>query len=151
MGIIQNVEQFFENLWTNVLKPDVQKAEQVVEVFFESAETAVENELGVEGLKIVTDAVSAAETAGGTGLQKLAAAQAAIATDLSAANLVNVAQNTINVAIEGAVSHLKTAQAQSASQAAAGNDNNGGTSGSTDGATDGVSASTAGTMNPSTK
>jgi len=64
MGIIQNVEQFFENLWTNVLKPDVQEAEQVVGVFFKSAETAVENELGVEGLKIVTDAVSAAETAG---------------------------------------------------------------------------------------
>ena len=109
MDIIQDVEQFFKNFWTNTVKPDVQKAEEVVEVFFESAETAVENELGVEGLKIVTDAVSAAETAGGTGLQKLAAAQSAIATDLSAANLANVAQNTINVAIEGAVSQLKAA------------------------------------------
>jgi hypothetical protein len=128
MSIIQNVEQFFENLWNNVLKPDVQKAEQVVEVFFEQAETAVENELGVEGLKIVTDAVSAAETAGGTGLQKLAAAQSAIATDLSAANLANVAQNTINVAIEGAVAQLKTAQTQqqSGGTQAAGNDNGGG-------------------------
>lgn len=110
MGILQNVEQFFENLWTNVLKPDVQEAEQVVGAFFQSAETAVENELGVEGLKIITDAVSAAETAGGTGTQKLAAAQAAIANDLSTANLVNVAQNTINVAIEGAVAQLKSAQ-----------------------------------------
>ena len=116
MGIFQNVEQFFENLWTNDLKPDVQEAEQVVEVFFEQAETAVENELGVEGLKIVTDAVSAAETAGGTGLQKLAAAQSAIATDLSAANLANVAQNTINVAIEGAVAQLNNAQTQSTAQ-----------------------------------
>jgi hypothetical protein len=116
MGIFQNVEQFFENLWTNNLKPDVQEAEQVVEVFFEQAETAVENELGVEGLKIVTDAVSAAETAGGTGLQKLAAAQSAIATDLSAANLANVAQNTINVAIEGAVAQLNAAQTQSTAQ-----------------------------------
>jgi len=116
MDIIQDVEQFFKNFWTNTVKPDVQKAEEVVEVFFESAETAVESELGVEGLKIVTDAVSAAETAGGTGLQKLAAAQSAIATDLSAANLANVAQNTINVAIEGAVSQLKAAQTQSASQ-----------------------------------
>jgi len=134
MGIIQNVEQFFENLWTNVLKPDVQDAEQVVEVFFEQAETAVENELGVEGLKIVTDAVSAAETAGGTGLQKLAAAQSAIATDLSAANLANVAQNTINVAIEGAVAQLKTAQTQqSGGTQAAGTETGNGASGSTAG------------------
>jgi hypothetical protein len=139
MSIVTSVEQFFENLWANVLKPDVQKAEEVVEVFFEQAETAVENELGVEGLKIVTDAVSAAETAGGTGLQKLAAAQSAIATDLSAANLANVAQNTINVAIEGAVAQLKAAQTQSASQQqsgtdpASGTDTSGGTSGAATG------------------
>jgi hypothetical protein len=135
MGIIQNVEQFFENLWTNVLKPDVQEAEQVVGVFFQSAETAVENELGVEGLKIVTDAVSAAETAGGTGLQKLAAAQSAIANDLSAANLANVAQNTINVAIEGAVAQLKTLQTQQQSSGtqAAGTDISNGASASTTG------------------
>jgi hypothetical protein len=144
MSILQNVEQFFENLWTNVLKPDVQEAEQVVEVFFEQAETAVENELGVEGLKIVTDAVSAAETAGGTGPQKLQAAQTAIASDLSAANLANVAQNTINVAIEGAVAQLNNAQTQSASQqqsgtaAAAGNDNG---SGSTDSSGSGAESS----------
>jgi len=136
MSIIQNVEQFFENLWTNVLKPDVQQAEQVVEVFFEQAETAVENELGVEGLKIVTDAVTAAEQTGGTGPQKLQAAQTAIASDLSAANLANVAQNTINVAIEGAVAQLNNAQSNSQQQgsttAAAGNDNSGS---STDSAT----------------
>ncbi|MDE1901301.1 MAG: hypothetical protein KGI37_06640 [Alphaproteobacteria bacterium] len=136
MSIIQDVEQFFENLWNNVLKPDVQKAEQVVEVFFQQAETAVENELGVEGLKIVTDAVSAAELAGGSGPQKLQAAQAAIASDLSAANLANVAQNTINVAIEGAVAQLKSSQTQDASQQqggaapAAGNDNGSGSTGS---------------------
>lgn len=136
MSIFQDVEKFFENLWNNVLKPTVQKAADVVGAFFQSAETAVVNELGVQGLKIVTDAVSAAENAGGTGLQKLAAAQAAIANDLSAANLINVAQNTINVAIEGAVAHLKAAQAQSASQQqggtppAAGNDNASGSTGS---------------------
>ncbi len=147
MDIIQDVEQFFKNFWTNTVKPDVQKAEEVVEVFFESAETAVENELGVEGLKIVTDAVSAAETAGGTGLQKLAAAQSAIATDLSAANLANVAQNTINVAIEGAVSQLKAAQTQSASQQQTGTDASSGTgttgadaSGGTTGASTGTAS-----------
>ncbi len=144
MSILSNVEQFFENLWTNVLKPDVQKAEEVVAVFFTQAETAVENELGVEGLKIVTDAVSAAETAGGTGLQKLAAAQSAIVSDLSAANIVSVAQNTINVAIEGAVAQLKSAQTPDAAAASttnpstqsggaaatAGNDNSSGSTGS---------------------
>ena len=109
MGILQNVEQFFANLWTTVLKPDVQEAEQVVEAFFGAAETAVENELSVDGLKIVTDAVTAAEQAGGTGVQKLAAAQSAIASDLSAANINNVAQNTINVAIEAAVAQMNAA------------------------------------------
>jgi hypothetical protein len=145
MDIIQDVEQFFKNFWTNTVKPDVQKAEEVVEVFFESAETAVENELGVEGLKIVTDAVSAAETAGGTGLQKLAAAQSAIATDLSAANLVNVAQNTINVAIEGAVSQLKAAQTQSASQQQTGTDASSGTGNTGADASVGTSGASTGT------
>jgi len=138
MSIFTSVEQFFENLWNNVLKPDVQEAEQVVEAFFESAETAVESELGVEGLKIVTDAVSAAETAGGTGLQKLAAAQAAIANDLSTANILNVAQNTINVAIEGAVSQLKAGQAASNTDASTGSD-------ASTSSTDAASGSAAGT------
>ena len=133
MGILQNVEQFFENFWTNTVKPDVQAAEEVVGVFFQSAETAVENELGVEGLKIVTDAVTAAEQSGGTGLQKLAAAQSAITADLSTANLINVAQNTINVAIEGAVAQLKTAQTQSGGTQAAGTGTSDGSSGSTAG------------------
>ena len=145
MDIIQDVEQFFKNFWTNTVKPDVQKAEEVVEVFFESAETAVESELGVEGLKIVTDAVSAAETAGGTGLQKLAAAQSAIATDLSAANLANVAQNTINVAIEGAVSQLKAGQTQSASQQQTGTDASSGTGNTGADASVGTSGGSTGT------
>ena len=147
MSILQNVEQFFENLWANVLKPDVQAAEQVVEVFFVQAETAVENELGVEGLKIVTDAVAAAEKTGGSGTQKLAAAQTAIASDLSAANLINVAQNTINVAIEGAVAQLKTTQnspqQQSSTDPTAGNDNSAGST-DTAGATSGTSTDSSG-------
>jgi hypothetical protein len=138
MSILSNVEQFFENLWNNVLKPDVEEAEQVVDTFFVSAESAVENELGVAGLKIVTDAVAAAENAGGTGVQKLAAATGSIVSNLSAANILNVATNTINVAIEAAVSAMNSAkpsgttntgtQTSDPSQTA-GNDNN---SGSTD-------------------
>jgi hypothetical protein len=136
MSILTSVEQFFENLWNNVLKPDVEEAEQVVDTFFVSAESAVENELGVAGLKIVTDAVAAAENAGGTGVQKLAAATASIVSNLSAANILNVATNTINVAIEAAVAAMNSAETPSGgSQAlsdpsqATGNDNN---SGSTD-------------------
>jgi hypothetical protein len=138
MSILTSVEQFFENLWNNVLKPDVEEAEQVVDTFFVSAESAVENELGVAGLKIVTDAVAAAENAGGTGVQKLAAATASIVSNLSSANILNVATNTINVAIEAAVAAMNSAETPSGgSQAlsdpsqATGNDNN---SGSTDAA-----------------
>lgn len=115
MGIFQNVGQFFEHLWTNVLKPDVQKAEEVAGIFFQSAINAVGSELGVEGLKIVTDAVAAAEQTGVTGAQKLDAAKKAISSDLSAASITNVAENTINAAIEAAVAQMKSAQTQSAS------------------------------------
>ncbi len=109
MSILTSVEQFFENLWNNILKPDVQEAIDVAEAFFSAAATAVAQQLGTTGLKIVTDAVAAAETAGGTGAQKLAAAQASIATNLSTAG-VTAATNVINAAIEGAVAQLKTAQ-----------------------------------------
>ena len=98
----------------------VKKAGQVIATFFGSAESAVEDELGVEGLKIVTDAVTAAEQAGGTGLQKLAAAKASIASNLSTANIINVAQNTINVAIEAAVAQMNAAQAQGGTSAITG-------------------------------
>lgn len=110
MSILSDVEQFFENLWNNTLKPDAQEVIQVAEAFFSAAATSAAQQLGSTGLKIVTDAVAAAETAGGTGTQKLAAAQASIATNLSTAG-VTAATNVINAAIEGAVAQLKTAQA----------------------------------------
>ena len=67
--------------------------------------------------------------------------------DTSEAALANVAQNTINVAIEGAVAQLKTAQPQSGTAPAAGNDNGGGSSDSSSGST-GTDASN---MTPSGK
>lgn len=115
MGVFNEVGQFFGDLWSKVLKPDSQKAHVVIGAFFHSAEAAVASELGVEGLKIVTDGVSAAELAGGTGTEKLIAALKAIASDLTSAEILNVAQNTINVAIEAAVAQMKSAQAQTAS------------------------------------
>jgi hypothetical protein len=115
MSIIQNVEQFFENLWNNTLKPDAQEAISVAEAFFSAAVTATAQQLGSTGLKIVTDAVAAAETTGGTGVQKLAAAQASIAANLSSAG-VTAATNVINAAIEGAVAQMNTPQTQSTAQ-----------------------------------
>lgn len=140
MSILSSVEQFFENLWTNVLKPDVQEAIDVAQAFFSAAVTAAAQQLGSTGLKIVTDAVAAAENAGGTGAQKLAAAQASIATNLTTAG-ITVATNVVNAAIEGAVAQLKTSQTPDAAAAStnnpssqsggaaasAGNDNSSGT------------------------
>lgn len=105
--IFSEVGAFFTNLWDNVLKPDVKEAEEVAIAFFSAAATAVATQLGTLGLKIVTDAVSAAQTAGGTGSEKLAAAQAKILSDLSTAG-VTAATNVINAAIEGAVAQLNT-------------------------------------------
>jgi hypothetical protein len=101
-----SVEDFFSNLWTNTLKPDVQKVEQVAAAFFSAAINDVATQLGVTGLKIVTDAVTAAESAGGTGTAKLAAAVTAVTSNLTAANINDVAGHVINAAIEGAVSQM---------------------------------------------
>ncbi len=117
-SIIQQVGDFFKNLWDNVLKPDVQEIEAVAVAFFSAAASAAATQLGSVGLKIVTDAVTAAQATGGTGAQKLAAAQAQIATDLSTAG-ITAATNVINAAIEGAVAQLNTATAATAAPAAA--------------------------------
>jgi hypothetical protein len=108
MNAWTSIEAFFSNLWTNDLKPDVQEAEQVAVAFFSAAANAAATQLGVAGLKIVTDAVTAAENAGGTGAAKLAAASTAITSDLATAG-ITAAQNVINAGIEGAVAQLKTA------------------------------------------
>ena len=132
MGIIQTVEAFFSNLWTTYLKPEVQTVEQVAQAFFTAAVNDVASQLGIQGLKIVTDAVTSAETAGGTGTQKLAAAQASITTDLKAAE-ISVPDHVINVAIEGAVSQLNSSTTGlTAQQAGTSTDDTAGTPVTTD-------------------
>jgi Bacteriophage holin of superfamily 6 (Holin_LLH) len=107
MSVIGRVRAFFENLWTNTLQPDVKTAEQVAEGFFSAAISDAATQLGAVGLKIVTDGVTAAETAGGTGAAKLAAATTAITADLSTAG-IQAAAHIVNAAIEGAVSQLNS-------------------------------------------
>jgi len=108
MSVFSAVGAFFENLWDNVLKPDMHEIEQVAAAFFSAAANAAASQLGATGLKIVTDAVTAAQEAGGTGVQKLAAAQAKIASDLTTAG-ITAATNVVNAAIEGAVAQLNAA------------------------------------------
>lgn len=104
-----NVSDFFTNLWDNVIQPDLKTAEEVAVAFFSAAATSAAQQLGTQGLKIITNAVTAAETASGTGADKLAAAQSQIVTDFASAG-ITAATNIINAAIEGAVAQLKTAQ-----------------------------------------
>ncbi len=114
MSVFSAVGAFFENLWNEVLKPDVQEIEQVAVAFFSAAASAVANQLGATGLKIVTDAVVAAQNAGGTGMQKLAAAQAQVISDLNTAG-ITATSNVINAAIEGAVAQLHSINAPAVS------------------------------------
>jgi phosphoribosylaminoimidazole (AIR) synthetase len=97
MSVIGRVRAFFGNLWSNILQPDVQTAEQVAEGFFSAAISDAATQLGAVGLKIVTDGVTA----------KLAAATAAITADLSTAG-IQAAAHVVNAAIEGAVSQLNS-------------------------------------------
>lgn len=104
------VGDFFTNLWDNVISPDLKTAEQVAEAFFSAAVTDAASQLGIVGMKIVTDAVAAAENAGGSGSAKLAAAVAAVTADLATAG-VTAASHIINAAIEAAVAQLNAAKA----------------------------------------
>lgn len=104
-----SVSDFFTNLWDNVIQPDMKSVEEVAIAFFSAAATSAAQQLGTQGLKLITDAVTAAETQGGTGVEKLAAAQSQIVTDLSTAG-ITAATNIVNAAIEGAVAQLKTVQ-----------------------------------------
>lgn len=101
----ESAEAFFAQLWTTKLEPAAEDAVELGKAFFSAAITDVASILGSTGLKIITDAVTAAETTGGTGEQKLAAAQAKIAADLTEAE-IDAPAHIINAAIEGAVAQM---------------------------------------------
>lgn len=104
-----SVSDFFSGLWTK-LQPEVQEAGVVIGAFFQAAEDEVVKELGADGLQLVTDVVTAAETAGGTGEEKLTAAVAKATADLITMGKT-VAANTLRVAIEAAVAQMNAAKA----------------------------------------
>lgn len=115
--LLTETETYFKNLWDNILKPDVTAIETVAMAFFQAAATDAAQVLGATGLKIITDAVTAAEGSDGTGEQKLSAAQAQIATDLTTAE-IDAPAHIINAAIEAAVAQLNaTEDAQAATTA----------------------------------
>lgn len=115
-SLLGQIKNYFVNLWTSVIKPDVQTAEQVAVAFFTAAINEAATVLGTVGLKIVTDGVQSAEAAGGTGTEKLAAATATITADLASAS-ITAAPQVLNAAIEGAVAQLRVATTQAVSTA----------------------------------
>ena len=95
---------FFTNLW-HKLQPEINDAETVVIAFFSAAAKEVATQLGIVGLKIVTDAVTSAEKTGGSGKEKLASAQASIMANLAISG-ISAGTHVINAAIEGAVAQV---------------------------------------------
>ena len=116
MSIWTTVEDFFTNLWNNDIKPEAKTAEQVAEAFFGAAIKDAASQLGTAGLQLVTDAVTAAEQAGGTGPEKLAAAGAKVLADLGA-DAASVPLHVINAAIDAAVAQMNAAKAAAAQPA----------------------------------
>ena len=110
MGVFQSIGSFFSKLWNGGIKEDFNIVVNAAEAFFSAAVSAVASELGTSGLQIVTDAVLAVSATSGTGAEKLAAAQAKIATDLAAIKST-APQHVINVAIEAAVAQLNAKSA----------------------------------------
>lgn len=83
----------------------------------EAFATVVAQNGGSVLVQAATDAVAAAETAGGTAATKLAAAQAAVIADLTSKG-IPVVQNAVNAAIEAAVAQMKANQGNASSSAA---------------------------------
>ena len=80
--------------------------EKVVLDFLEGAAKSIVANGGPVLINAAVAAVTAAETTGGTGAQKLQAATSAVVSTLKSQGLP-VVQNAINAAIEGAVANLK--------------------------------------------
>ena len=80
--------------------------EKVVLDFLEGAAKSIVANGGPVLINAAVAAVTAAETTGGTGAQKLQAATGAVVSTLKSQGLP-VMQNAINAAIEGAVANLK--------------------------------------------
>lgn len=118
MSFVKNIEQFFSNLWSQYIKPEVNNAETVALAFFSAGIKDAEAILGAAGLKIVSDAVVAAETTGGSPGAKFEAAKSAIETDLKSI-AVTAPDHVLNYAIEGAVSQMNAASPVVSDQAPA--------------------------------
>lgn len=110
------VSEFFTNLWKEKLEPLADDALQAAVVFSSAGAEEIATQLGIVGMKIVTDAVAWVETKFTGSATKKAEATAKIAADLSAANIEGVAEHTVNMAIESAVSALNQAKAAQAAE-----------------------------------
>lgn len=101
MSFFQTVGQDILSLLTGVGK--------AVLAFIEAAAGSIAANGGQVLIDAATGAVSAAEAAGGTAAQKLAAAQASVVSTLEGQG-IPVVQNAVNVAIEAAVASMKASQ-----------------------------------------
>jgi hypothetical protein len=102
------IGDFFSSLWDKI-QPDIKTAEEVAVAFFSAAINDAATQLGVTGLKIITEAVVAAETTGGTGVEKAASALASVKSNFATAE-ISVPAHIINAALEAAVSQLNAAK-----------------------------------------
>lgn len=97
--------KIIDTIWNFILK-FFRSTEQSIVAGFKAGIDNVIAEIGSDGWKVVTDAVAAAEAAGGTGPDKRNAAFLKIIEDLKTMGK-EVALNTINLAIEAAVAKFR--------------------------------------------
>lgn len=97
-----------DSIWNWILK-FFNASEKAIVAGFQAGINNVIQEIGVDGWKIVQDAVAAAESVTGTGQDKFDAAWNTITTDFKNLGL-GFAVNTVKLAIEAAVAQLRAAQ-----------------------------------------
>jgi len=107
-----SIAEFFENLFDNIWKEITNTAE----AFFNDTIKRAEAELGTLGLKIIAEAVAAAEGKQALGSDKRAMALDAINSKLANAG-IEASAPVINSALEAAVVHLQAYQQANATKA----------------------------------
>lgn len=99
----------FERIW-NWLIQFFNASEQSIVAGFQAGISNVAAQLGPDGWKIVQDAVTAANSVSGSGVDKFAAAYATIEADFKKLG-IDLVVNTVKLAIEAAVAEFRAKQA----------------------------------------
>lgn len=99
----------FSNVWQDI-KGFFSDAEKDAVAFLDALASSIVKHGGAELMQAAADAVTVAETTGGTGAQKFAAAKSSVIADLTSKG-IPILFNAVHAAIEAAVAQMQAIKA----------------------------------------